>query len=412
MHNDSLFAEYYGHAPDLSLYEDMENAIEGQTTISLGPAFFATDMLGSPEMLILFKWDGTSTTVQDVDYFLWGDNSHGIDKSGISTYLSDTPVDQQSYFYTHGNDSSYMRISLVETGESQSAGNGITGHDETSENLTAAWEVVFHPEIIYGCTNPTSPNYNPAATRDDGSCLAGTEDLTPFIDIINGLYDNQTVIIQGLLVDYFDVTVYNGPHSITLEDPDGYRLECTVWPSDWDIPNSPRAYLITPPFEKYVIQATGLVQEYQGEKQINVTSSEDFDIAKIYGCPDPYAQTNEYGDCIYPGDYSKASINPAPFVLIPTMGEHLDYEYSFPANSRVIVRVFDISGRFITSLVDEFYAEAGEVQRTESWAGWDGRDHLGQIVPPGTYFMHIEATDFQSGKTSTDIAPVVIGVKF
>ena len=46
----------------------------------------------------------------------------------------------------------------------------------------------------------------------------------------------------------------------------------------------------------------------------------------------------------------------------------------------------------------------------EDLSDWDGRDHIGQIVAPGTYLFHIEATNFQSGHTSTDTAPVVVGV--
>jgi len=36
---------------------------------------------------------------------------------------------------------------------------------------------------------------------------------------------------------------------------------------------------------------------------------------------------------------------------------------------------------------------------------------MGQVQPPGTYLMHMEASNFQTGSTSIDIAPVVIGVK-
>ena len=97
--------------------------------------------------------------------------------------------------------------------------------------------------------------------------------------------------------------------------------------------------------------------------------------------------------------------------MIPSIGERIDYSYSFPNNSRVIVRVFDISGRFITTLVDNFYDNSGTVFMQEDSSDWDGRDHLGQILSPGTYMMHIEAMNFQTGQTSTDIAPVVIGVK-
>ena len=32
-------------------------------------------------MLVLFYWDGTSSIVQDVDYFLWGDYDKGFSKT-------------------------------------------------------------------------------------------------------------------------------------------------------------------------------------------------------------------------------------------------------------------------------------------------------------------------------------------
>ena len=36
---------------------------------------------------------------------------------------------------------------------------------------------------------------------------------------------------------------------------------------------------------------------------------------------------------------------------------------------------------------------------------------MGQVQMPGTYLMHIEASNFQTGKTTIDTAPVVIGIK-
>ena len=84
--------------------------------------------------------------------------------------------------------------------------------------------------------------------------------------------------------------------------------------------------------------------------------------------------------------------------------------YSFPDNSRVIIRIFSLDGRFITSLVDQFYESSGSVLRTEDNSDWNGKNHLGQIVDPGTYLIHIEATNFQTGKTSVDVAPIVVGV--
>ena len=122
--------------------------------------------------------------------------------------------------------------------------------------------------------------------------------------------------------------------------------------------------------------------------------------------------TNTWG--IFHEDFNNqiisAKIIPAPYVIIPSEGERLDFLYSFPTNSRVIIRVISLDGRVITSLMDNFYIDGGTVERKEEMSDWDGRDHLGQIVPPGTYLFHIEASNFTTGKTYEHVAPVVVGI--
>ena len=141
---------------------------------------------------------------------------------------------------------------------------------------------------------------------------------------------------------------------------------------------------------------------YNGEKQILVCDVDDFTILQSFDME---------GDFDGSQSFNEATINPSPFVLVPSAYEVLDYSYSFPSNSRVIIRVFDISGRFITTLVDKYYESSGTVTRQESSSAWDGTNQMGQVQPPGTYLMHMEASNFQTGKTFIDIAPVVIGVK-
>ena len=73
LHNAQMFSDYYGYSPDITLFEDMRDAINGVTTISAGDNFASTvDLLSNPEMLMLFKWEQGSDIVQDVDYFVWG----------------------------------------------------------------------------------------------------------------------------------------------------------------------------------------------------------------------------------------------------------------------------------------------------------------------------------------------------
>ena len=206
-----------------------------------------------------------------------------------------------------------------------------------------------------------------------------------------------------MIVDYFDITQFGGPHAITIEDSDGYRLELTIWPDNWDIANDPDySNLLEPPYNRYLVQGLGNVFEYNGEKQILVCSVDDFTILQSFDMEGEFDGSQTFNDAI---------ISPAPYVLIPSASEVLDYNYSFPSNSRVIIRVFDLSGRFITTLVDKYYESSGTVRREESSSAWDGTNQMGQIQPPGTYLMHMEASNFQTGKTSIDIAPVVIGVK-
>ena len=70
-----------------------------------------------------------------------------------------------------------------------------------------------------------------------------------------------------------------------------------------------------------------------------------------------------------------------------------------------------LSLEVVTSLIDKYYEESATTFRDDDQSSWDGRDQLGQIVPPGTYIMHIEAMNPATGETQKDVAPIVVGVK-
>ena len=134
--NDS-YVSTYGESADLSLDDDMLDAVDGSSTKGTAAA---PKLHNTSETLVLFYWDGTSSTVKDVDYLLWGDNSFAVDKSGISGYQPDTPISTQSYMSVHDTNEKLIRAESASEGtETQSGGNGITGHDETSEPLSETW---------------------------------------------------------------------------------------------------------------------------------------------------------------------------------------------------------------------------------------------------------------------------------
>lgn len=378
------FSDYYDNLPDISLVDSELDIFE----FGLNP-----NLSGSEEMLVLFYWDGVSSIVQDVDYFLWGDFDKGVSKTIEEGYpFNDTNLENQMFIRNYSTsdfyDSLYVRSDINEYEEVQFDGNGITGHDETSENFNSSWniegieKVISFQDIIDG-------EYDCAGNSQDGCPL--------------GNLDCPIVNPSGMIVDYFDITQFGGPHALTIEDADGYRLELTIWPDNWDIANDPDySKLLEAPFNRFLVQGLGNVFEYNGEKQILVCDVDDFTILQSFDME---------GDFDGSQSFNEAIINPSPFVLVPSAYEVLDYSYSFPSNSRVIIRVFDISGRFITTLVDKYYESSGTVTRQESSSAWDGTNQMGQVQPPGTYLMHMEASNFQTGKTFIDIAPVVIGVK-
>ncbi|MEA3286631.1 MAG: lamin tail domain-containing protein [Candidatus Marinimicrobia bacterium] len=162
MARNSDYEITYGTRPDLALKDNMLNAVDGQTTIGGSPN---VKLDNTAESLILFYWDGTSATVKDVEYLVWGTDSgtasnYMIDKSAVAGYLADTPVASQSFMATHLDGSKLIRNGDEGT-ETTTGGNGITGHDETSENLATTWSVVDltidKPEIANIIITPDDP---------------------------------------------------------------------------------------------------------------------------------------------------------------------------------------------------------------------------------------------------------------
>lgn len=390
MHDDVIYNSYYNSNPDTSL-----EAIAGgdDTYYELS----ALSILSPAESLILFKWDGVSNTVQDVDYFLWGNNSFAIDKTGISGYLDDTPVSNQVFIETSNDHYYYNRKSNVETDEILN-GNGITGHNETSENFVSSFEIVINPGLVFGCTDESAANYNSEATINDGSCFTATHTIE---EIVTGSEEGFTATIIGKVKSFADIRPSNGPQVIVLEDENGFQIDGVVW--DWDVLLSGVGYMFDPYNPSvYIVGVTGSVGTYNGSFQFTIALEDDIYLYDTYS---PQGNLIEDSN----NTITKAEIVTAPYVLIPSLGERLDFHYSFPSNSRVIIRILDLNGLFITSLVDRYYPVGGTVERYEDSSDWDGRDHLGQVVAPGTYLIHIEASNFQSGSTTFDVAPIVVG---
>ena len=158
LNGSTEFFSAFGRQPDFEMFEDaaapdlvpeMEPAFPG--AISGGPFNANADgpeLSTTTESLVLYQWDGQSDDVQDLDYVFWGSNeSVRVNKTGITigshVYLDDTPVGEQDPANSTGPTfgQSLQRLSADEGSEVLTGGNGLTGHDETSENLSGTWAI-------------------------------------------------------------------------------------------------------------------------------------------------------------------------------------------------------------------------------------------------------------------------------
>jgi flagellar hook assembly protein FlgD len=73
----------------------------------------------------------------------------------------------------------------------------------------------------------------------------------------------------------------------------------------------------------------------------------------------------------------------APNPFSPNVGTTIGY--SVPADGKAVIRLFDLLGREVKTLVDADL-KAGSYQ-----AQWDGRDAAGNVVESGMYYYRIEA---------------------
>jgi len=144
------FLATYGKAPDFELRPLANQAADDPTVpnmdavagASIGASASLTD---GGEPVVLFFYRG-GDLVSDVDYVFYGAPSTAnqvVDKTGVvvasSGYRPDTVTAAQHPAVAPGEGASLHRCVYAEAGETVSFGNGISGHDETSEDARAAF---------------------------------------------------------------------------------------------------------------------------------------------------------------------------------------------------------------------------------------------------------------------------------
>jgi hypothetical protein len=89
---------------------------------------------------------------------------------------------------------------------------------------------------------------------------------------------------------------------------------------------------------------------------------------------------------VVPSGFALHANHPNPFSKSTTI------EYEIPKVSAVTIRVYDIMGRRVRTLVDVL-ASAGAAS-----VGWDGRDDAGAPMASGTYIARLETSGFSASR--------------
>ncbi|MGI8893269.1 MAG: T9SS type A sorting domain-containing protein [Bacteroidia bacterium] len=148
-----LFTSYYGMVPDFEIV-NQSASVPDMDTIHVG---ISPTLTNAGEGVVLFYWDGLSDLVSDVDIINAGIPTTAnqiTSKTGLvvnaSTYLNDAGTMPQQ-MSTPGIGFSTKRILLEGSHETQTGGNGITGNDETTENILVTWDSAYtapNPGIV------------------------------------------------------------------------------------------------------------------------------------------------------------------------------------------------------------------------------------------------------------------------
>jgi len=147
------FFDTYGFYPDFDTEASDENAPAMEGSFGMMP-----NLNDVAEMVVLYSWGGSGDLVTDIDYIGYGEPMEldQMDKTGVtidgpdadsdtSGYLADTAITSQDLMVAPGDGQSMKRTDFTEGAETKTGGNGMTGHDETSEDYNNTFTVSDSP---------------------------------------------------------------------------------------------------------------------------------------------------------------------------------------------------------------------------------------------------------------------------
>ncbi|MBU1707975.1 hypothetical protein KKB28_08705, partial [bacterium] len=84
------------------------------------------------------------------------------------------------------------------------------------------------------------------------------------------------------------------------------------------------------------------------------------------------------------------------------MGQTIKISYNAPMGAFVKLRIFNLRGQVVATLINKTAVGPYTIS-------WDGRNDLRELLPLGTYIVHLESENL--GKKTSEMKPVVVGTR-
>lgn len=210
------------------------------------PDMVATDvgsstagLTNSGENVVIFFWDGASDLVVDTDMTNIGTPSSTNDigdKTGVSVDGPDADSDASTYLTDNftmpqqaadpGSGASTKRVALETVNETTGGGNGMTGDDETTEQITTTFDAPPFSAPNPGVCSPSSAT--PSVLINEVDADQTSTDAAEFVELYDG--GAGSTALDGLVL-----VLYNGSDDASYlafdldgqsTDADGYFVLC------------------------------------------------------------------------------------------------------------------------------------------------------------------------------------------
>lgn len=154
------FAAAFLASPDYAVRPAAVPLADAMEVVADGSVERSMELTDSGEAIVLFRWNGQSDLVTDVDIVVAGNDpgepgaENGVpDKTGKAIDGPDDDDDESTYAADGAtlpanpvrSTGSYKRIALEGAAEPDAGGNGVDGHDETSEDTLTTWSQADTP---------------------------------------------------------------------------------------------------------------------------------------------------------------------------------------------------------------------------------------------------------------------------